>query len=122
MQSSSSTSSAVITYGIPAAAILLTLCFLPRSSNALSLFGIGRKTKLMEATVRRYFEGVNQKDPEMLRSCFGDTATIRDVCGINDTKRTVQSQVLVERCMEFVTAHPDCIVKFHYVRTAYIKV
>ena len=68
----------------------------------------------MEATVRRYFEGVNQKDPDMIRSCFGSTATIRDVCGINDSKKTVQAQDLVDRCMDFLTAHPDCRVDFHY--------
>lgn len=67
-----------------------------------------------EEVVRKYFDGVNRKDPEQLRSCFGETATIRDVCGLDATERTVQADVLVERCMEFVTAHPDCLVKFHY--------
>uniref|UniRef100_A0A7S0G9T3 inositol-phosphate phosphatase n=1 Tax=Proboscia inermis TaxID=420281 RepID=A0A7S0G9T3_9STRA len=66
-----------------------------------------------EEVVRRYFEGVTQKDPVMLRSCFDDTATILDVCGSN-SECTVNSQDMVQRCMEFVGAHPDCSVRFHY--------
>lgn len=68
----------------------------------------------MEATVRRYFEGVHTKDSEKIRSCFADTATIRDVCGLNANEKTVPADVLVERCMDFVTAHPDCAINFHY--------
>eukprot|EP00542_Grammatophora_oceanica_P009358 CAMPEP_0194026476 /NCGR_PEP_ID=MMETSP0009_2-20130614/766_1 /TAXON_ID=210454 /ORGANISM="Grammatophora oceanica, Strain CCMP 410" /LENGTH=158 /DNA_ID=CAMNT_0038665167 /DNA_START=145 /DNA_END=618 /DNA_ORIENTATION=+ len=71
------------------------------------------KTK-MEETVLRYFTGVTEKDSKKIRSCFGETATIRDVCGLNDSTRTVPSEDLVERCMDFVTAHPDCVVNFHY--------
>ena len=67
-----------------------------------------------EEVVRRYFDGVNKKDPVQLRSCFGDQATIRDICGLDSSVRTVPSQNLVDRCMEFVTAHPDCLVRFHY--------
>jgi len=70
--------------------------------------------KIAEEVVRRYFDGVNKKDPVQLRSCFGDSATIRDVCGLDPTVRTVASELLVDRCMEFVTAHPDCLVQFHY--------
>ena len=68
----------------------------------------------MEDVVRKYFDGVNKKDPEQIKSCFGDKATIRDVCGINDTKRDVVANDLADRCMEFLTAHPDCKVDFHY--------
>jgi len=67
-----------------------------------------------EEVVRRYFNGVNKKDPVQLRSCFANSATIRDVCGLDSTVRTVEANVLVDRCMEFVTAHPDCLVQFHY--------
>jgi len=67
-----------------------------------------------EEVVRKYFDGVNKKDPKQLRSCFGESAAIRDVCGLDATERTVQADVLVDRCMEFVTAHPDCLVRFHY--------
>lgn len=72
------------------------------------------QAQAMQATVRRYFEGVHTKDPAMIRSCFGETATIRDVCGLNANQRTVQADVLVERCMDFVTAHPDCAINFYY--------
>lgn len=68
----------------------------------------------MEATVRRYFEGVHTKDAGKIRSCFGDTATIRDVCGLNANQRTVDADILVERCMDFVTAHPACAINFYY--------
>ena len=68
----------------------------------------------MEATVRRYFEGVHTKDPVKIKSCFGETATIRDVCGLNSSERTVPAQDLVDRCMDFVKAHPDCAIDFYY--------
>ncbi|GAX29330.1 hypothetical protein FisN_16Hu236 [Fistulifera solaris] len=68
----------------------------------------------MEATVRRYFQGVTEKDSEMIRSCFGESATIRDVCALQSSRRTVPATQLVDRCMQFVTAHPDCVVQFHY--------
>jgi len=82
--------------------------------DAFSAAAVPKNVIKMEETVRRYFQGVNDKDPEMIRSCFADEATIRDVCGINDSQRTVQAQDLVDRCMDFLTAHPDCVVKFHY--------
>lgn len=84
------------------------------SSTSAAAAATSNTSKQMEETVRRYFEGVNQKDPDMIRSCFGETATIRDVCGINDSTRTVPAQDLVHRCMEFLAAHPDCKVDFYY--------
>lgn len=68
----------------------------------------------MEDVVRRYFDGVNKKDPDQIKSCFEEEATIRDVCGMNDAKRSVRSQDLADRCMDFLAAHPDCKVDFHY--------
>ena len=68
----------------------------------------------MEDVVRKYFDGVNKKDPEQIKSCFAEKATIRDVCGINDSKRDVVAQDLADRCMDFLAAHPDCKVMFHY--------
>ena len=68
----------------------------------------------MENVVRRYFDGVNKKDPEQIKSCFATEATIRDVCGINDAKRIVKSQDLADRCMDFLTAHPDTKVDFYH--------
>jgi len=68
----------------------------------------------MEHVVRTYFDGVNKKDPEQIKACFGDEATIRDVCGIHTSKRNVVAQDLADRCMEFLAAHPDTKVDFHY--------
>lgn len=68
----------------------------------------------LEQVVKNYFRGVHENDPKLIRSCFGETATIRDVCGINDNVRTVPSSDLVDRCMEFVAAHPDVEIDFHY--------
>jgi hypothetical protein len=83
----------------------------------MTRLGLGaRKHEDMESVVRRYFQGVNDQDPEAIRSCFGATATIRDVCGVADTKRTVPAETLVTRCMEFLSAHPNTAVNFHYVR------
>lgn len=67
----------------------------------------------MENVVRRYFDGVNKKDPEQIRSCFGEEATICDVV-VSDAKRNVKAQFLTDRCMDFLAAHPDCRVEFHY--------
>lgn len=90
---------------------ILVLTIVVTSTHALlSLFGQKRR---MENVVRKYFDGVNKKDPEQIRSCFGDQAVIRDIV-VSNTKRTVPAQVLVDRCMDFLTAHPDCQVNFHY--------
>ncbi len=67
----------------------------------------------MENVVRKYFDGVNKKDPDQIRSCFGDEATIHDVV-VSEAKRAVKAQILADRCMDFLAAHPDCSVNFHY--------
>eukprot|EP00537_Pseudo-nitzschia_pungens_P007595 CAMPEP_0172360220 /NCGR_PEP_ID=MMETSP1060-20121228/4295_1 /TAXON_ID=37318 /ORGANISM="Pseudo-nitzschia pungens, Strain cf. cingulata" /LENGTH=393 /DNA_ID=CAMNT_0013082161 /DNA_START=47 /DNA_END=1229 /DNA_ORIENTATION=+ len=85
----------------------------PSSSSSSSTEANPTDTR-EEAVVRRYFDGVNRKDPVQLRSCFAETATLRDVCGLDATEKTVPADLLVDRCMEFVTAHPDCLVRFHY--------
>ncbi|EEC45391.1 predicted protein [Phaeodactylum tricornutum CCAP 1055/1] len=90
--------------------LFLVFVSMPRVARSWSSTSPNR----MESLVRQYFEGVNQQDPEMIRRCFGETATIWDVCGINSSRRTVKAKDLVDRCMDFVTAHPDCVVKFHY--------
>ena len=58
----------------------------------------------------------------MIRSCFDTTATIRDVYNTigSSEERVVDADKLVERCMDFVTAHPDCRVQFHYGPAAVI--
>lgn len=89
---------------------LLVLTLVVASAHALSLFGQKRR---MESVVRKYFDGVNKKDPDQIRSCFGEEAVIRDVV-VSDAKRTVKSQILADRCMDFLTAHPDCKVDFYY--------
>lgn len=72
------------------------------------------ETKIkMEETVRRYFLGVHEKDPIKIRSCFGESATRREVCTTNQDITTAADE-LTERCMEFVQAHPDCRIDFHY--------
>mmetsp|Transcript_32104 Transcript_32104/g.37418 ORF Transcript_32104/g.37418 Transcript_32104/m.37418 type:complete len:380 (-) Transcript_32104:292-1431(-) len=70
-----------------------------------------------EAIVYRYFDGVNRKDANQIRSCFAEEAFITDICSINSSKRQVKSNDLAMRCMEFLTAHPDCKVGFHYPPT-----
>jgi hypothetical protein len=111
----SSSSNAVVPLSI-ALLFITTASFLTIGAKAFSSSSIqnAQTAQKMEAVVRRYFDGVNKKDPVQIRSCFDETATIRDVCGVSNTVRTVQAGILVERCMEFVTAHPDCKVDFYY--------
>jgi hypothetical protein len=74
------------------------------------------QAEAMEGTVRRYFQGVHTKDAALIRSCFGETATIRDICSLGGSTeaRTVPATELVARCMEFVAAHPDVQIDFYY--------
>jgi len=65
-----------------------------------------------EAIVRKYFDGVNKKDRDQIKSCFADEAEITDVCALNASKRLVDSNVLADRCMDFLKAHPDCKVGY----------
>jgi len=122
----SSSSSSLVNF--PTSVVLLltitvSLVRVVRSSSVVSALLFRNKTRRraarMEDTVRRYFDGVDRKDAAQIRSCFGTQATIRDVCGVSDTSdtagvRTVPSVQLVDRCMEFLAAHPDCRVDFHY--------
>ena len=89
-----------------------------------------------EDIVRRYFQGVNDKNATMIRSCFDTEATIRDVCALSDVlsvvddeesqqqslqglgpgpvpAKQVPAETLVQRCFDFVQAHPDCHVQFY---------
>lgn len=70
-----------------------------------------------EEVVRRYFDGVTTKNPNQIYSCFAEEAYITDICSINASKRRVSSELLTDRCMEFLAAHPDCRVDFHYPPT-----
>lgn len=101
-------------FGRMARLILPLLSLSSRDVASFSTIATAEKKQAMEAVVRSYFRGVDEKNPDMIRSCFGESATIRDVCGLNDDVRSVPSETLVERCMEFVTAHPDVKIDFHY--------
>ena len=61
---------------------------------------------------------VSLKDRQQIASCFPETASIRDVCGLSQEEKSATRDQLADRCMEFVTAHPDCVVHFHYPPTA----
>uniref|UniRef100_A0A7S3Q1A6 SnoaL-like domain-containing protein n=1 Tax=Chaetoceros debilis TaxID=122233 RepID=A0A7S3Q1A6_9STRA len=67
-----------------------------------------------ESVVKSYFDGVNKKNRDQIANCFTIEASITDVCALNSGERTVNSDVLADRCMEFLAAHPDCVVDFHY--------
>jgi hypothetical protein len=76
---------------------------------------VGRGKKLREEVVRRYFDGVQKQDREQIVSCFSPSGTtIRDVCGVSNSERLATPEELGERCMEFLAAHPDTKVMFHY--------
>eukprot|EP00545_Synedropsis_sp_CCMP1620_P003734 CAMPEP_0119023782 /NCGR_PEP_ID=MMETSP1176-20130426/30632_1 /TAXON_ID=265551 /ORGANISM="Synedropsis recta cf, Strain CCMP1620" /LENGTH=87 /DNA_ID=CAMNT_0006978915 /DNA_START=11 /DNA_END=271 /DNA_ORIENTATION=+ len=80
---------------------LLVLTLVVASTQALSSL-VGQNSKRsMEDVVRKYFDGVNKKDPVQIKSCFGEEATICDVV-VSSTKKTVKSQILADRCMDFV--------------------
>lgn len=63
-----------------------------------------------EEVVFRYFDGVTRKNRDQIQSCFADEASITDICSLNASKRMVDSDLLADRCMEFLAAHPDCRV------------
>ena len=80
----------------------------------------------LEATVLDYFQGVHDKNAARIRQCFDETCIIRDVCALtndhNDNTnknsqpipaKSMPADAMVQRCMEFVQAHPDVAVNFH---------
>jgi hypothetical protein len=71
---------------------------------------------MREQVVENYFKGVNQKDRDLISSCFADSVTIRDVCNLNKSsdKREANPSILADRCMHFLEAHPDTNVDFYY--------
>lgn len=76
---------------------------------------VGRGKKWREAVVERYFDGVQNQDRDQIVSCFDPNGTkLRDVCGVSNSERIATPDDLGERCMEFLVAHPDTTVKYHY--------
>lgn len=106
--------------------LVIALAYLAPSVGAFSasnkpnvfqkvLLKMGRGKQLREAVVLRYFDGVQKQDREQIVSCFNPSGTtIRDVCGVSNSERLATPEELGERCMEFLAAHPDTKVKFHY--------
>eukprot|EP00640_Fibrocapsa_japonica_P007597 CAMPEP_0113937712 /NCGR_PEP_ID=MMETSP1339-20121228/4276_1 /TAXON_ID=94617 /ORGANISM="Fibrocapsa japonica" /LENGTH=155 /DNA_ID=CAMNT_0000940583 /DNA_START=103 /DNA_END=570 /DNA_ORIENTATION=+ /assembly_acc=CAM_ASM_000762 len=75
--------------------------------------GFGKN--LRENVVFNYFDGVNKKDREQIKSCFDPSGTkIRDVCGVSNTEKQCTPDMLADRCMEFLAAHPDTVVDFYH--------
>ena len=82
--------------------------------------------KLRERIVHTYFHGVQTKNIPQIINCFSDDGTIiRDVCNLQHSSTTtndenkkegklVSKEFLGERCNEFLMAHPNTVVKFHY--------
>jgi hypothetical protein len=80
-----------------------------------ALLRMGRGKKLREKVVERYFDGVQKQDRKQIMSCFSPLGTtIRDVCGVPNSERLATPEELGNRCMEFLAAHPNTQVKFHY--------
>ena len=85
---------------------------------------------LREQVVHTYFHGEHTKNIPQIINCFSDDGTIiRDVCNLqssttstnNENKeeeedggKLVSKEFLGERCNEFLMAHPNTVVKFHY--------
>jgi hypothetical protein len=106
---------------------LVTLCLFAGTAAALTLAApkqtifqkillkAGRGKRLREQVVESYFDGVDKQNLEQIVNCFDPAGTkIRDVCGVSNVERMATPEQLGERCMEFLAAHPDCRVMFHY--------
>ena len=108
----------------PAAFLLLLVLASAGLVESLSVVGrvrlkLGFGKALREDAVARYFEGVTTKNRELIASCFpAEGASIRDVCGLSQDEKAATRDQLADRCMEFVAAHPDCVVHFHFPPTA----
>jgi hypothetical protein len=83
------------------------------------LLKMNRAKGLREQVVENYFKGVDQKDRSLIVSCFADKVTIRDVCNLNASSETREAnpEILADRCGDFLAAHPDTNVLFHYPPT-----
>ncbi len=83
---------------------------------------LGFGKALRERLVHKYFNGVDTQNIQQIAECFHpDGAIIRDVCALtnkdvpyDEVGRLVSPEFLGERCREFLVAHPDADVLFHY--------
>jgi hypothetical protein len=83
---------------------------------------LGHGKHLREAVVHKYFHGVDTKNIPQIVECFHpDGAIIRDVSSLankdvsyEEVGKVVSAEFLGERCREFLEAHPDAKVMFHY--------
>lgn len=79
---------------------------------------LGRGKRWREQVVERYFDGVRHQDRDQIVSCFPTSGTkIRDICGVSKSERLATPDQLGDRCMQFLAAHPDTKVMFHYPPT-----
>mmetsp|Transcript_22743 Transcript_22743/g.47703 ORF Transcript_22743/g.47703 Transcript_22743/m.47703 type:complete len:260 (+) Transcript_22743:107-886(+) len=97
----------------------------PTPLQKLSL-KLGLSKHLRERVVHSYFHGVGAKNIPQIETCFSDDgAIIRDICNLANPQGVVNEEgelvgklamprELGERCAEFLGAHPDCCVRFHY--------
>lgn len=84
-----------------------------------ALLKLNRAKGLREQVVENYFKGVDTKDRDLIVSCFADNVTIRDVCNLDASSETraATPDILATRCFDFLGAHPDTNVLFHYPPT-----
>lgn len=73
---------------IALAAPLLLLIGIAINSKVCTAFS-APSPQQREQIVFKYFDGVNKKDRDQIASCFAENASIRDVCSINSSERTV---------------------------------
>lgn len=109
-----------VTIGVAAMILSTSYAYSVSKPNFLqkALLKVGRGKGLREQVVERYFDGVRQQNRDQIISCFHPQRTkIRDVCGVSNSERVATPEQLGDRCMEFLAAHPDTQVLFHYPPT-----
>lgn len=84
---------------------------------------LGYGKSLRERVVHKYFHGVDTRNISQIQECFNaEGATITDIRNRPDgstqnPSNTVTPAFLADRCQQFLTAHPECDVKFYYSPT-----
>jgi hypothetical protein len=83
------------------------------SANSNTAAAASLATKVaMEETVRRYFMGVHERT--LPRSVAVSARRRFGACSTNTDISTKGSDLTDRCCMEFVLAHPDVKIDFHY--------